>query len=181
MLFGTPSLEQARQRRELVFGEGLVPTLDGAFRGWSGANGRRVAPQVEVAHFGLFADGRAPIATLCRAGCQGPWGYVDPDGQVAVQPRFSQAQRFSEGLAGVRDDVGRYGYITPSGDYAIKPMWLEQAHPFVGGRALVKLNGRWGYLDRQGEFAIPPRYLLASPFSAGLAAVAEAAASRTAR
>jgi hypothetical protein len=174
MLFGTPSLEQVRQRREVVFGEGLVPVLDGSFRGWVDAAGRRVVPDAQCAHLGLFAEGRAPVAVQWGSLYEGMWGYVEPSGRLVVEPRFAHAERFSEGLAGVRDAAGRSGYITPSGDWAIQPMWLEEAHPFANGLALVKLNGRWGYLDRQGRFAIPPRYLRAGSFAEGLAVTAVA-------
>jgi hypothetical protein len=181
LLIGGSYLEQEHPRRQLVFGEGLVPTLDGAFRGWTGPAGRRVVPELAVADFGLFSEGRAPVARACGAGCEDPWGFVDPSGKVVVTPRFRQVQRYSEGLAAVQDIAGRWGYITPSGGLAIEPMWLEEAHPFAGGLARVRLNGFWGYLDRRGNFAIPPRYLRAEDFSEGLAATAVAAPTKERR
>lgn len=180
MLLATPSLEQFRQRRAVVFGEGLVPVLEGSFRGWVDPSGRRVAAASNIAHLGLFSEGRVPVGVSLGASADGPWGFADLSGRVVVGPGFAAVQSFSEGLAGVRDVAGRWGYVTPTGEWAMPPAWLEEAGPFAGGRALVKLNGRWGYLDREGRFAIPPRYVRAEPFSEGLAATA-VAASREAR
>lgn len=174
MLFSTPSLEQLRQRREVVFGEGLVPRHDEAGGGWVDAGGRMVGPDRRFLHVGLFSEARAPV--MVRGESQGDvaWGYAGADGALVVPPRFARAEAFSEGLASVRDPAGRAGYITPSGEWAIPPMWLEEAGAFSGGRALVKLNNHWGYLDRDGRFVIPPRYLRAEPFSEGLAVTAVA-------
>lgn len=174
MLLGTPSLDQLRQRRAVVFGDGLVPVLEPGFRGWVDPAGRRVAARDPVAHLGLFSEGRAPVGLSRQSPVDGPWGFADLSGRVVVGPGFATVQSFSEGLAGVRDVAGRWGYATPAGEWAIPPTWLEEAGPFAGGRALVKLNGRWGYLDRGGRFAIPPRYVRAEPFSDGLAATAVA-------
>lgn len=180
MLLGTPSFEQLRQRRGVVFGEGLVPTLEGNFRGWVDPDGRRVAAEGGVATLGLFTEGRAPVSVSRASSGDGPWGFADLSGRVVVGPGFAAVQSFSEGLAGVRDVAGRWGYVTPTGERAVPPAWFEEAGPFAGGRALVKLNGRWGYLNRGGRFAIPPRYVRAEPFSEGLAATA-VAVSREAR
>ncbi len=178
-LFGSPSVVQFQRRREANLGDGLVPVRDGTFVGWVDRSGRRVAAPAGLALLGLFAEGRAPVSTRNSSPSEGGWGYVDTDARLVIEPRFVGAGRFSEGLAFVRDGVGRFGYITPAGEWAIPPMWLDEAHLFVGGRALVKLNGRFGYLDRQGAFAIPPRYLRAESFSEGLAATAVAVARRS--
>jgi hypothetical protein len=134
LLFGGPSLEQERQRRQLVFGAGLVPSLDGAFRGWTGPAGRRVLPELAVARFGLFSEGRAPVARACGPGCEDPWGFVDPSGKVVVMPRFRQVQHFSEGLAAVQDIAGRWGFIDRRGDFAMPPRYLR-AEKFSEGLA----------------------------------------------
>ena len=42
-----------------------------------------------------FSEGFAAAST------NGEWGYIDPTGQFAIEPRFTQAGVFSEGLAAV--------------------------------------------------------------------------------
>jgi hypothetical protein len=167
-LFGTPSLQQYQQRRRFTFGEGLIPKLDAATRGWVDSTGRLI-PGERFDYLGLFTEGRAAVLMGRNESDPGGWGFVDTAGILAVPARFASVEAFSEGLACVRDRAGRTGYVTLSGEWAIQPLWLEDARPFSDGRALVKLGGLWGYLDRNGDFAIPPRHHRAEPFSEGLA------------
>jgi hypothetical protein len=171
-LFGTPSLEQFRVRRSFHFGEALIPKIDGTGRGFVDTNDRFVIRDSRFLQMGLFSEGRAPVQVQSGSAYHGAWGFVDPKGKLAVAPRFAHVQRFSEGLAGVRDVVGRSGFISLAGEWAVPPMWIEEVHPFSDGRARVKVNGRWGYIDRKGQFVIPPRYLRAESFSDGLAVTA---------
>jgi hypothetical protein len=174
-LFGTPSLDQYRQRRKTRFGEGLVPRMEGASRGWADASGRVTVRGERFAHLGVFSEGRAPVFVEKGPEGRAAWGFVDPQGRLAVEARYAEVQPFSDGLALVRDGAGRTGYVTPAGTPAIPLTWLEEAQAFSNGLAPVKLNDRWGYLDRTGRFAIPPRYFRAEPFSEGLAAAGVAA------
>jgi hypothetical protein len=168
-LFGAPSLEQYRQRRDVRFGEGLIPVIEAGFRGWANGRGGGTVSGERFAHLGLFTEGRAPVLVQAGPRDSALWGFVDPRGALVVEPRYARVQPFSEGLAEVRDSAGRTSYITPAGQPAIQPMWLDEAQPFSNGLAPVKLNGRWGFLDRAGRFAIPARYLRADAFSDGLA------------
>ena len=82
----------------------------------------------------------------------GSWGYIHKDGSWAIQPEFTRAFRFSDGLAAVQfGTTGLYGYIDPGGRFTIEPRFTD-AEPFSDGRALVGLDsGSWGYIDRGGK------------------------------
>jgi hypothetical protein len=76
------------------------------------------------------------------------YGYINRPGEVVIQPRFTKALHFSEGLAAVRtrnktdketDDM--WGYIDNTGKYRIKPIFNE-VYPFAGGVAIVHLGGK---------------------------------------
>jgi hypothetical protein len=75
------------------------------------------------------------------------YGFVDRQGQLAIEPRFGEAHPFSEGFAVVRTrkttvyGMGdSWGYIDKRGNYRIKPHFNE-AWPFKGGVAKVHLGG----------------------------------------
>jgi hypothetical protein len=173
-LFGVPSLEQFRRRRQMVFDDLLIPRHDAAVRGYVDATNRLIIPGARFQTMGVFREGRAPVSV------DGRWGYIDTAGQVVVEPRFAVAGPFHEGCAAVRDQAGRTGYIRPDGAWAVEPLWLEEAHPFADGRARVKLNGLYGFLEATGRFIVAPRYLRADDFHEGRAAAALPAPPRVA-
>ena len=164
--FGVPSLEQFRNRQQMVFDDLLVPRHDGREHGYVDASNRLAIPGARFQTLGVFREGRAPVSI------GGRFGYIDTVGKVVIEPQFATADPFHEGHAVVRDDAGRTGYVRLDGNMAIDPLWLEEAHPFSAGRARVRLNGQYGFLDTTGRFAIPPRYLRADDFHEGLAATA---------
>ena len=57
---------------------------------------------------------------MARVRVDGRWGFIRPDGSVAIEPRFDVAWDFSHGLALVGID-GKYGYIDSSGSYIWEP------------------------------------------------------------
>lgn len=116
-----------------------------------------------------FSEDRAAVMIAGRGG-PAHWGYIDPGGKLVIEARFLQARPFSEGLAAVKDGVGRAGYLKRDGRWAIPPAFFEEADDFREGRARVRINGFHGYIDSSGSLLIPARYHRASTFSEGLAA-----------
>lgn len=78
----------------------------------------------------------------------GRWGYIDGAGEVAIEPRFDRAWRFSDGIALVKDGEN-YGYIRPDGNYVLEPRFSDAWH-FANGLAPVELDGQWGFVDTSG-------------------------------
>jgi len=70
---------------------------------------------------GRFSAGLAPVSL------HGKWGYIDVNGNLAIQPKFDYALPYSGGLA--RVNIGGPG----SGD------------------------SKWGYIDETGEYVWEPR------------------------
>jgi hypothetical protein len=88
-------------------------------------------------------------------GQRGKWGYLDRDGNLAIEPRFDVAYSFSHGLAAVKLN-GKWGYIDKKGAWAIKPRF-DEVDSFRGiGLASVMENGRYELIDRQGNVAGKP-------------------------
>lgn len=104
----------------------------------------------------------------------GLYGYKDISGKVIIEPKFTWAGEFSEGLAAaaIMDPVlgERYGFIDPTGNYVIEPIY-QKADAFVGGLAPVFQDWKAGFIDKKGNVVIPMIYSGAGCFSEGLAAV----------
>ncbi|HZX66164.1 MAG TPA: WG repeat-containing protein [Myxococcales bacterium] len=101
----------------------------------------------------------------------GKWGYIDRTGRIVVEPKFDNAERFSEGFAAVVAD-GRHGYIDKTGAMALVPREKPAGavhRPFRDGLAAVHAEGGIGFLDRTGKLIIPARFSSAEDFSEGLA------------
>lgn len=103
----------------------------------------------------------------------GKWGYINREGQIAIEPQFDDGREFSEGLAPV--GFGSYGqtkwgYINTLGQIVIEPAF-EEAYNFSEGLALIRLNGKCGYLNAAGEMVIEPQFGFSQPFSEGFALV----------
>lgn len=101
----------------------------------------------------IFDD---PESNLC--------GFYDESGNIAITPKYSEAENFSEGLALVIDERSQlYGFIDTDGNYVIKPKY-EWAKSFLNGVALVyyyddeKDREIYQYIDKKGNIVIEPNY-----------------------
>jgi WG repeat protein len=103
-------------------------------------------------------------------------GYMDLEGNVAIEPRYDQGGEFTEGLAAVQLE-GRWIFIDKSGAATSEfPAGVAFAEPLSDGLSLVSADrdqpGRkFGYVDRKGQWAIKPIWDDAEPFHEGLAYV----------
>jgi hypothetical protein len=122
------------------------------------------------------SDGLAPIQH------NGKWGYADGAGRIVIKPRFSEAGRFSEGLALVwtggaplTDPVVtsfvKMGYIDATGHWVIHSRFQYYFfYDFSEGVVpFRKQFDKWGYMDRMGKIVIGPRFDWAGNFSGGVA------------
>ncbi|MBR6728809.1 MAG: WG repeat-containing protein [Clostridia bacterium] len=100
------------------------------------------------------------------------YGFIDENHKTVIEPLYTQASGFSEGLACVRNSEGKWGYIAPNGTVAI-PFIYDEANSFSDSLALIKKEGLYGYIDKDNNPAIPCQYQEAYPFSEKLACVAK--------
>jgi len=100
---------------------------------------------------------------------EGAFGYVDEDANVTLEPRWSSARFFSEGLAAVRSG-GKWGFIDSAGKLVI-PARYEAAGDFSEGLARVQRGGKWGYIDPAGKEVLPAILDAAGDYHDGLANV----------
>lgn len=97
------------------------------------------------------------------------YGYVDQYGVVVVEPCFSEARDFSEGLAAVK--VGKtWGYIDRRGDMIIRPQY-NRVGDFHESMAAVFDGHFWGFINMEGALVVPCQYHDVDVFSEKRAAV----------
>jgi hypothetical protein len=96
------------------------------------------------------------------------WGYINNTGKIVVEPRFTYASPFSDGLGMVtvagEGGEPEYGYINKNGDFVVEPQY-ESAAPFSEGLAWVSTGTKSFFIDTSGNIAIPSRPGLGSAFS----------------
>ncbi|WP_219837597.1 WG repeat-containing protein [Paenibacillus sp. R14(2021)] len=86
-----------------------------------------------------------------------------------ISPKYTFAEKFSEGLAAVRlNDDYRWGYIDTSGQMVISPKF-EEVGQFHDGLAEVRWNGLVGFINAKGKTMIPFKYRDAQDFQNGVA------------
>lgn len=96
------------------------------------------------------------------------WGYIDHEGKFVINPQFSKADCFYDGLARVCLD-GKYGYIDKNGNYVITPQYADATRFSEGIAWVVSPDGPLCLIDKSGEVINVRRDLLyAYPFSEGV-------------
>ncbi len=111
----------------------------------------------------------------------GPYGYIDEQGRVAIPPRFASVQPFEAGRAVVNTaaDVveNQYGLIDKRGNYLIKPAYndiqlLGEQRAAVGvakDKQRPYIGSVYAIADTDGHFLTPFRFQDVTPFTRGLA------------
>jgi len=101
-----------------------------------------------------FRDGLA----LIRIGSfkTGKYGYINNEGNIAVNPQYYGAHHFSEGMACVKESKdGKWGFINTKGEVVISFQYDIPAD-FEGGLAKVRVgnykSGTNGYIDKTGKW-----------------------------
>ncbi|HEY0003193.1 MAG TPA: WG repeat-containing protein [Pyrinomonadaceae bacterium] len=154
------------------FSEGMSLVRDGLKWGFVNSEGEIVATGFEAEK--TFSEGLAAVQL------GGKWGFIDKSGRLVIQPRFDEAERFSEGLALVTEADRTLGYIDRTGKLVIKLGEKKKDSPpnrffasgFKEGLAAVNLDDNSGYIDRTGKFVITlEKGDRGNPFSGELALV----------
>lgn len=111
----------------------------------------------------------------------GLFGYIDQNGDIVVEPKYVDAEQFSEGLAVVRKSQAmdmQYGFINEIGEEVI-PCKYTVVSNFSCGYAIVSESNKWStdgeyiyyYINRNGEKVFDQTYKGGKPFSEGYAPV----------
>ena len=99
----------------------------------------------------------------------GLFGYMEPDGDIAIEPQYEGAQVFANGVACVCIN-GEYGYISEEGMVVI-PAIYEQGTSFSNNLAFVRVKqDHFICIDTDGRMKFEITNCVAvRPFSEGMA------------
>ena len=131
------------------FTEGLAVAGTGNNKGVIDRTGKfRINPMFSEA----YSDGEWFLVEQ-----NGKWGWVGADGNMIINPQFSEAMRFGgQDLAAVRTGKS-WGYIGADGLYKINPQF-NAALPFTGTVALVLVEKQSGLIGTDGKFVVNPQF-----------------------
>lgn len=137
------------------FSEGLACVKKDGLNGFINASGEMViAPRYHRACWvSDFHEGLAAVYTSA----EGPAGYIDKKGNMAIPAVYKYAGEFADGLALVQPAAGsKFGYIDHQGKLVIPPKF-ELSLPFTEGVASVQLldakgNTVYNIIDKNGKF-----------------------------
>ncbi len=118
-------------------------------------------------HFDIankFKEGRALIYIQNQG-----YGFLNDKGDILVEPKFSDAESFYEGLAAVKIN-GKYGFINKKGEMIIAPKY-DFVKNFNEGFAVVGIDKQVGFINTSGVLIIKPKFYRASNFKEGFALV----------
>ena len=125
-----------------------------------------------------FQEGLMPV----RETASGRYGYLNEEGEIAIEPQFTLAQPFSEGLAAVALDewFQQWGWINPQGEMVIEPIY-DAGGSFRQGAAWASVylgetlaeDPAYGFLRTDGSLLTHFKYYLAGDFQEGMAPVCE--------
>lgn len=124
------------------------------------------------------------------------WGYINKSWDFVIQPKFTGAARFSEGLARVaviEDEMEKLAFIDNKGNFVIPPTFntdydfLRNSSDFSEGLAALSegLNPSrtkketFVYIDKVGRIALATEFFHAGEFHDGLATVYDAEKDRS--
>lgn len=111
----------------------------------------------------VFQEGLAHFRTTDANTGEQIWGYFNKNGEVEIQPKYMDADFFSEGLAVVQlpmdenGEGGDYVYIKQDGIQAFDTHF-DEADRFENGMAVVRTGAKYGVISTSGEYLIAPTY-----------------------
>lgn len=120
----------------------------------------------------------APIGTQIHQNLdifmiESKYGYIDKTGTIVIDPIFSDARDFNDGLARVKVS-GKYGFINKKGQFIIEPKF-QDAEDFSEGYAIITDGTEYcplyGFINTNGIVQIKPQFRSAKAFRNSRAAV----------
>jgi hypothetical protein len=144
--------------------------------GWADFSGNGRAGFVSVAgeiHTGRFTGTGGFSEDLAAVKSGKYWGFINRAGDYVIEPRFSSAAQFSEGLASVMNPSKLWGAINNEGQLVIdytttKPLMFKEGRStfYKGGN-----NEIVGIIDIGGNEVLVPGSRRIFPFENGFASM----------
>lgn len=105
---------------------------------FSGSNKYRIINSTDFSEINFECDNADLFFDSYAAFEQnGKWGFVDTEGNVAIEPQYDCAQSFANGYAAVKKQ-GKWGFINKKNEMIVNPMFDEAVYMDSTGMAFVK-------------------------------------------
>ena len=88
--------------------------------------------------YGRLSDGLVPMYISTPEGWR--HGYVDGQGNLAVEPVFDYAEEFRDGYAAARTLEGKMGLLRPDGTWALDPVYGDLGYLWGQGSSFYALR-----------------------------------------
>jgi len=119
-------------------------------------NSREVGEREGIKYFQVMQNGKT--------------GFRDLDGKIVIEPKFDNAEMFSEGLSTVKVD-NKYGLIDENGNYVLTLQPYEYLGSVHNGLASFRANDKYGFVNTAGQEIIKPQFDWVDEFYEGLCVV----------
>lgn len=126
-------------------------------------------------YYNSSMNGERPVGNfgddtkLAWVNVSGTYGFINPQGNIAIETKYDYVENFSEGFARVR--LGYSEFFINSRGKSINDFMYEEVKSFSNGMGAVRMNKLWGFIDSKGKTVIAPEYSDVSPFIGGYALV----------
>lgn len=89
---------------------------------------------------------------LARVKVGSTWGFINKEGELAIEAKYSKVRVFSGGLAAAKIGKDKFGYINKEGDFVLEPAY-DAASEFdtSSDLARVKIGKQWMYVNKNSE------------------------------
>lgn len=68
------------------------------------------------------------------------WGFVNPDGSIAIEPTYADAKSFSEKFAAVANDSGKWGYINSDNKLVVEYEYSDAFYFDKNQRSMISIT-----------------------------------------
>lgn len=149
------------------FSEGFAAVAEGKSYFFIKPDGSQLKTKVKgftLNKTSIFSEGLVPISLNNK------WGYMNTEGKMVIDPKYTEATSFEKGYAIVKTETG-YLIIDKSGNETkIDVSNVKRVHPFSEGLASVSTtNNSVGFIDNTGKLVINTVFLSVGNFKNGVA------------
>ncbi|MBX7220016.1 MAG: WG repeat-containing protein [Blastocatellia bacterium] len=98
------------------------------------------------------------------------FGFIDKTGKVVIEPRFSEAKHFYQGVAQITFDGNSWGYVNQAGKIVLAPQF-DRIVDFTEGPAHIEKKGKVGFFVKTTYQLVDPVFDEVGRFAEGRALI----------
>lgn len=79
------------------------------------------------------------------------WGFINSDGEIKINPQFTDARVFADNRSAVKTKDDKWGFIDTNGTYIINPMYKSVSDFNEGIAVVARPNAKPEFIDTAGN------------------------------